>query len=56
MAMVIGGVEHQRKGHIGHIDSPIGCHCSSFVAFHRQVPPYVVAKRRMIQIDQQGNY
>ena len=55
MAMVIGGVEYQCKGHIGHIDSPIGCH-SSFVAFHRQVPPYVVAKTRMIQIEQQGNY
>ena len=45
MAMVICGVEHQPKGYIRHIDFPIGCRCSSFVAFHRQVPHYVVAKR-----------
>ena len=45
MAMVIGGVEHQRLKDILDIDSPIGCHCSLFVALHRQVPPYAVAKR-----------
>ena len=57
VAMVIGGVEHQPKGHIGHIDSPQGFCCSSFMDFHRQVLLYAAAAvGMMIQTEQQDTY
>ena len=60
MAMVIGGVDHQPKGHIGHIghiDSPLGFRFYSFMDFLRQAPPYEAATGgTIIQIKQQGKY
>ena len=54
MAMVIGGVEHQPKGHIGHIDYPIGCVALRSWLSTDKYHLMWLQRERMIQIEQQG--